>query len=157
MCPRGAQRESARHLKTNKNCKKCAPKTHREKDYRQVKKSMPPGALNHSFRIRWVIKINMWPIPENTPKMLPKRLPKNFKKRTTIVTIAVWTPSKKHSETGCFKQCNIFENAPLNGPLDHVKINEKPDLGTPATTEPHFGIPGKALGVPLARKCTKID
>ena len=62
--------------------------------------------------------------------------------------VRVWTPSKKHSETGCLKQCNIFENASQNGSLNRYKIDEKTDLGTPATTEPHFGIPGKALGVP---------
>ena len=74
MCPRGAQRESARHLQSSKNCKKCVPKTLREKDYRKVEETVHPGALNHSFRIRRVIKISMLPIPENTPEMLPKRL-----------------------------------------------------------------------------------
>ena len=63
-------------IKNYENCKQCAPKTHCEKDYRKVKNRVPPVVLNHSFRIGGVIKINLWPIPENTPKMLPKRFPK---------------------------------------------------------------------------------
>ena len=81
MCPRGAQRESARHLKSNRICKKYVPKTHREKDYRKVEKRVHPGALNHSFRMGGVIKIKISPVLENIPKMLPKRLPKRSRNR----------------------------------------------------------------------------
>ena len=76
MCPRGAQREPARHLKSSKNCNKRLRKTQREKDCRKVKKRVHPGALNHSFRIRGAMKIKISPVLENIPKMLPKRLPK---------------------------------------------------------------------------------
>ena len=81
MCPRGAQREPARHLKSTRNCKKYVPKTLREKDYRKVEKRVHPGALNHSFRIGGVIKIKISPVLENIPKMLPERLPKRSRNR----------------------------------------------------------------------------
>jgi len=86
MCPRGAQRESARHLKSSKNCKKCVPKTHREKDYRKVEKRVHPGALNHSFRMGGVIEIKISPVLENIPKMLPKRLPKRSRNHYKCVS-----------------------------------------------------------------------
>ena len=66
--------------------------------------------------------------------------------------VRVWTPPKKHSESGCFKQCNMFENASQNGPLNRLKIDEKTHLGTPGTAEAHCGAPGKALGVPPGTK-----
>ena len=81
MWPRGAQRESARHLKSSEICKKCVRKTLREKDYRKVKKRVHPGALNHSFGMEVVIKIKISPVVENIPKMLPKRLPKRSRNR----------------------------------------------------------------------------
>jgi len=42
----------------------------------------------------------------------------------------------------------MFENASQNGSQNRLQIDEKTDLGTPATTEPYFGIHGKALGYP---------
>ena len=39
----------------------------------------------------------------------------------------------------------MLENASQNGSQKQWKINEKADLGTPATTEPHFGIPGTKI------------
>ena len=66
--------------------------------------------------------------------------------------VRVWTPPKKHSESGCLKQCNMFENASLNGPQNRLKIDEKTHLGTPGTAEAHCGAPGKALGVPPGTK-----
>ena len=37
------------------------------------------------------------------------------------------------------------------------KSMKKQDLGTPATLEPYFGVPGKALGVIPAQKHTQIQ
>ncbi len=68
---------------------------------------------------------------EKAPKMKPKSL-----------QVRVWTPPKKHSESGCLKQCNMFENASLNGPLNRLKIDEKTHLGTPGTAEAHCYTPG---------------
>ena len=84
--PKGAQREPARHLKSTNICKKRLPKTHREKDYRKVKKRVCPEALNHSFWIRRVMKIKISPVPENIPKMLSKRLPKRSQNRYKCVS-----------------------------------------------------------------------
>ncbi len=64
--------------------------------------------------------------------------------------VRVWTPPKKHSESGCLKRCNMFENAFQMDPKTFLKIDEKTHLGTPGTAEAHCGAPGKALGVPLA-------
>ena len=36
------------------------------------------------------------------------------------------------------------------------KSMKKQDLGTPATPEPYFGVPGKALGISSAQKPTQI-
>ena len=69
--------------------------------------------------------------------------------------VRVWTPPKKHSESGSLKRCNIFENASLNGPQNRLKIDEKTHLGTPGTAEAHCGAPGKALGVPPGTKTYK--
>ena len=86
MWPTGAEREPARHTKSSKNWHNCLPETQREKDHRKVQKSMRPEPLEHSFRIRWVMKINISLLPANIPKMLTKRLPKWSRNRYKCVS-----------------------------------------------------------------------
>ena len=81
MCPRGAEREPARHPKSSKIGHNCLPETQREKDHRKVQKNMRPEPLKHSFRIGGVMQIKISFVPENRPKMLPKRLPKRSRNR----------------------------------------------------------------------------
>ena len=101
-------------------------------------KGSPQGTQNRKkSNISTFWKRNMNKTTETKPKLSKMR---------------VWTPAQKHSETGCLKPCNMFENAPLNGSLNHLQIDEKTHLGTPGTAEAHCGIPWKALGVPPGTK-----
>ena len=125
MCPTGAQRESARHLKSSKIGHNCLPETQREKDHRKVQKSMRPEPLKHSFRIGGVMKINISLLPANIPKMLTKRLPKWSRNRYKCV----YGRLRKNTPKVDAKKCNIFENASQNGPQHRFKIDEKTHLG----------------------------
>ena len=147
-----ADREPARHPQSTKITHNCLPETQREKAHRKVQKRMRPEPLKHSFRIGGVMTIKISLLPENIPEMLTQRL---HKWSWNPKQVRVWTPPKKHSESGCLKQCNMFENASPNGSQNRFKIDEKTHLGTPGTAEAHCGVPRKALEVPPGTKAHK--
>ena len=64
---------------------------------------------------------------------------------------------KKHSESGCFKQCNIFENASLNGALNRLKLDEKRTWAHLAPPRLTVAPPGRLWGHPPAQKRTQIN
>ena len=127
---------------------------HREKEYRKVKKRVPSGALNHSFCMGGVIKINMWPIPENTSKMLPKRLPKRSQNPYKCVSGRL---QKNTPKLDASNRATCSKTPPKMDPKTDQKSMKKHIWAPYGTTGPHYGLLGQALGVPLAPKCTKID